>query len=296
MIDDDGSWFYDGSRKTNGNAPERGKTMHITVLSDNNGTEALAGEWGLSILIEEKGLRFLLDAGSSDLCIKNARLLGLDLGSVDAAVLSHAHYDHADGFVPLLRAYPGLRVYVRGCAGANCYAVKEAGMEYIGVDPALTAELEDRLIRVEGDYPLAEGVWLIPHKCPDRERIGRREKMFLRRGDALVPDDFSHEQSLVFETEKGLVVFNSCSHAGAAEIVGEVCRTFPGQRVYAYIGGFHLYRKTPEEVREFARGLEAAGVKKLCTGHCTGEAAFAILKERLGESITQFRTGLEMDI
>ena len=33
--------------------------MHITVLSDNNGTEALAGEWGLSILIEHGTLRIL---------------------------------------------------------------------------------------------------------------------------------------------------------------------------------------------------------------------------------------------
>ena len=82
--------------------------MHITVLSDNNGTEALAGEWGLSILIEHGGLRILLDAGSSDLALKNAAALGKDLQNLDFAVLSHAHYDHADGFVPLLREYPAL--------------------------------------------------------------------------------------------------------------------------------------------------------------------------------------------
>ena len=270
--------------------------MHFTVLTDTNPSGALAGEWGLSILIEERGLCILLDAGSSDLFWKNARLLGLDPGSADMAVLSHAHYDHANGFVPLLRAYPKLRLYVRGCVGADCCAVKEQGLEYIGVDPALTEELEDRLVRVEGDYALAEGVWLIPHKGPEREKLGLREKMFLRRGGELVPDDFSHEQSLVFETARGLIVFNSCSHAGAAEIAEEVRRTFPGQRVYAYIGGFHLYKKTPEEVRAFAARLEAAGVEKICTGHCTGDAAYAILKERLGERITQFRTGLEMEL
>lgn len=74
------------------------------------------------------------------------------------------------------------------------------------------------------------------------------------------PDDFSHEQSLVFDTEKGLCIFNSCSHTGAADIIEEVCKAFPGRRVYAYVGGFHLFRKPPEEVDPFAARLKALGL------------------------------------
>ncbi len=270
--------------------------MHITVLSDNNGTELLPGEWGLSILIEYRGLRILLDAGASDLFMKNAAALGKDLKTLDFAVLSHAHYDHADGFVPLLRENPALRVFVRSCTEANCYAEKENGMEYIGVAPALLEEFEDRLVRVDGDYRLAEGVWLIPHKGRHRAKIGAREHMYFKNCCTLHPDAFSHEQSLVFETERGLCIFNSCSHAGASEIIGEVCETFPGRPVYAYVGGFHLHKKTPEEVARFAERLETAGVERILTGHCTGDEAFAILAERLGGHITQFRTGLETDI
>ncbi len=270
--------------------------MNITILSDNNGTERLSGEWGLSTWIESAGLRILLDAGASGLLLQNARLLGKDLHCLDFAVLSHAHYDHADGFVPLLRENPELRVFVRRCTGADCYAIKESGMEYIGIAPALLEEFEDRLVRVDGDRQIAEGVWLIGHKKPDRSRIGIRERMFVKSGETLIPDDFSHEQSLVFQTEKGLCIFNSCSHAGAAEILREVRQAFPGERVYAYIGGFHLYRKTPEEVREFARRLKADGAEKICTGHCTGEEAYAILKQQLGERISQFHVGLEMEI
>ena len=132
--------------------------MHITVLSDNNGTESLAGEWGLSILIEHGSLRILLDAGSSDLFLKNAAALGKDLQNLDFAVLSHAHYDHADGFVPLLRENPALKVYVRQSVLNDCYAQKENGMEYIGVAPALIDEFERRLVRVDGDCEIAEGV------------------------------------------------------------------------------------------------------------------------------------------
>ena len=270
--------------------------MHITVLSDNNGTQQLPGEWGLSILIEYGALRILLDAGSSGLFLKNAEALGKRLNDLDFAVLSHAHYDHADGFVSLLRENTGLKIHVRSCVMNDCYAQKENGLEYIGVAPALLDGFGDRLVRVDGDHRLAEGVWLIPHKAPDRSTIGARERMFIKSCSILMPDDFSHEQSLVFETEKGLCIFNSCSHAGASEIIGEVCDTFPGQTVYAYVGGFHLYKRTPEEVEAFAERLENCGVERILTGHCTGDEAFAILKARLGERITQFRVGLETDI
>ena len=285
-----------GSREKQRNFSGRNKAMNFTVLSDNNGTEQLTGEWGLSILIDFDGLNILLDAGASGLFLKNARLLGKDLRRIDIAVLSHAHYDHADGFVQLLRENPELKVYIRRCAEASCYALKESGLEYIGVAPALVNDFEDRLTRVDGDCQIAENIWLIPHKCQGRTEIGIRERMFVRAGEELIPDDFSHEQSLVFQTKKGLCIFNSCSHAGASEIIEEIRQTFPGERVYAYIGGFHLYRKTEEEVRRFAERLKAENVEKICTGHCTGDAACAILKEQLGERITQFHVGLEMEL
>ena len=62
------------------------------------------------------------------------------------------------------------------------------------------------------------------------------------------------------------------------------------------MGGFHLYRKPPEEVAVFADRLETCGAEKILTGHCTGDEAFAILKARLGDRITRFRVGLEMDV
>ena len=71
--------------------------LEMTVLIDNVAEEPLAGEWGLSILIIADGRKILLDTGSSGLFARNADYLGIDLGSVDIGVLSHAHYDHADG-------------------------------------------------------------------------------------------------------------------------------------------------------------------------------------------------------
>ena len=71
--------------------------MKIKVLMDNISSGELAGEWGLSILIEYEGKKILLDTGASGAFAENAEKMGIDLAEVDFAVLSHAHYDHADG-------------------------------------------------------------------------------------------------------------------------------------------------------------------------------------------------------
>lgn len=71
--------------------------MRITVLSDNLPARGLEAEWGLSLYLEYQGHALLLDTGASDLFARNAEALGLDLGAVAFGVLSHAHWDHANG-------------------------------------------------------------------------------------------------------------------------------------------------------------------------------------------------------
>jgi len=111
-----------------------------------------------------------------------------------------------------------------------------------------------------------------------------------------VADDFGHEQSLIFEKEDGVVVFNSCSHAGADNIIKEVMQVYPGRRIKAMIGGFHLFNKTDDYVRAFASRLAATGVESIYTGHCTGDRALVILREELGDMVHSFKTGLVFEI
>ena len=111
----------------------------------------------------------------------------------------------------------------------------------------------------------------------------------------MLPDDFAHEQSLVFETPKGLVVFNSCSHGGADTIIKEVAATFADRRIIALIGGFHLFMTPEKEVRALAERIRATGIERVYTGHCTGTKAFQILKEELGDQVEQLSTGLVME-
>ena len=72
--------------------------MKITVLIENRASGELCCEHGLSIYIEHYGKNYLLDTGASNTFMKNARKMQISLADVDAAFLSHAHYDHSGGY------------------------------------------------------------------------------------------------------------------------------------------------------------------------------------------------------
>ena len=109
-------------------------------------------------------------------------------------------------------------------------------------------------------------------------------------------DCFDHEQSLVLDTEKGLVIFNSCSHGGADHIIREIGEVFPGKKIFALIGGFHLYLSPEREVLRLAEEIKATGIEEIYTGHCTGEKAFDVLHQVLGDKAHQIYTGMEIEI
>lgn len=269
--------------------------MKATVLVDNIAANGLAGEWGLSIYIEYDDKRILLDTGASDLFLKNAGEMGLSIKDVDYAVLSHAHYDHSYGMKAFFANNEKAKFYLQEGTAENCYFKKWIFHKYIGLPRNILTDNQDRMVYASGDYELCKGVYLIPHKTQRLEQLGKREKMYQKRPDGWYPDNFSHEQSLVLETDNGLVIFNSCSHGGAANIIHEVAETFRNQKVYGLIGGFHLYNKSEGEIRALAGKIKETGIAYVCTGHCTKDKAYSILKEELGDILHQLHVGLVME-
>lgn len=267
-------------------------SVSATVLIDNIAQPPLLSEWGLSVLIKYNGRTILLDTGKSGQFAENAAMLGRSLSEVDAGVLSHAHYDHADGMPDFFRINPTAQFYLRDGTEENCYSGEGEDRHYIGIKQGTLSEYRSRIAFAAGDVQLFEGAWLIPHKR-DMEQAGRRAHMYLLNGGVWDIDRFAHEQSLVLETEKGLVIFNSCCHGGADVIIEEICSTF-GREVYALVGGLHLFRSTEEEMSQMAERLAATAVQRIITGHCTGDIGFEILKKRLGDRVEQMYSGMEM--
>ena len=271
-----------------------------TASSDADGqsrTRKLFGEWGLSVYVEFEGKRYLLDTGASHLFAKNAGVMGVDLSKVDIGILSHAHYDHANGMARFFALNKTAPFYLRKGVAENCYhAHKLFGRltyhEYIGIHKGWLKRFADRIRYAEGDMQIAPNVYLVPHKTAGLESIGERAHLSVKENGTYRYDSFDHEQSLVFDTPQGLFIMNSCSHAGADNIVKEIEATFPGKRIYAMLGGFHLFRYRDEVVRAFAERLRELDVQKIYTGHCTGNRAYEILRGVLGDRVQQMRCGM----
>ena len=269
--------------------------MRITVLTDNTPHGELRGEWGLSLYIEYAGGTLLMDAGASGLFRENAEKLSLPLDRVDAAVLSHAHYDHGNGLREFLRVNQKAKLYVRRACGEDCYSGRGSFLpHYIGLSKGLLSACGERLVRVDGKREILPGAYLLPHTEEGLSRIGRAEKLYRRKGLLLRPDGFEHEQSLILDGPEGLVILNSCCHGGADRVVREALDAFPGKKPRAIIGGFHLFNQPDEAVAAFGKRLKETGVKAVYTGHCTGDRAMAILRDILGGRLHALHAGLEI--
>ena len=284
--------------------------MRATVLVDNEAQGLCESEWGLSILIEHREHATLLDAGTSGLFAENARKLGVDLATVNVAALSHAHYDHSDGFDAFFQVNDAAKLFVAASARENCYDIEDGKLCYIGVSRGLFARHAHRIEYVNRPAEIAPGVWVLPHTTPNLAEKGAKAGMFTTEERTperpvaenpdpatLRPDDFSHEQSIVVKLDEGLAVFSSCSHCGPDVVMAEVHQFMPNQPIRALIGGFHLYDTPDEEVRALAGRIKNEGVELAYTGHCTGERAFKILQEELGESVIKAtKSGLRIEL
>ena len=294
--------------------------MRATVLVDNEAQGLCESEWGLSILIEHREHATLLDAGASGLFVENARKLGVDLAAVNVAALSHAHYDHSDGFDAFFQVNDAAKLFVAASARENCYDTEDGKLCYIGVSRGLFARHAHRIEYVSRPTEIAPDVWALPHTTPNLAEKGAKAGMFTTEECApekpvakkpttdepldespdpatLRPDDFSHEQSIVVKLDEGLAVFSSCSHCGPDVVMAEVHQFMPDQPIRALIGGFHLYDTPDEEVRALAGRMKNEGIELAYTGHCTGERAFKILQEELGEDVIKAtKSGLRIEL
>ncbi|MCC8075958.1 MAG: MBL fold metallo-hydrolase [Clostridiales bacterium] len=278
-------------------------SVTVTVLVENTTNSTLRCEHGLSLLMEWRGRRILLDAGQTGLFLENTDALGLSLTELDACVLSHGHYDHAGGFGALLRQDPAARVYAQKLVFEPHLSGSGGKIHDIGVPPAV-AEQRERFLLIEGMTEILSGVYLVPHNTANLAQLGAKGKLYRQAGGELLPDDFSHEQSLVLDTARGLVLFNSCSHGGAANILREA-REALGKPVYAYIGGLHLkgHRNgrevcalPPAEMDELCGAFLRENVRHIYTGHCTGAPGLELLRQGLGERAHTLTTGLRFTV
>ncbi len=94
----------------------------LTVIVDNIASNELEGEWGLCMLALFRKKSILIDTGASDLFAANLEKLGYDIVDIDHAVLSHAHYDHANGMPLFFEKNSKAVFYVTDTTQPNCWS------------------------------------------------------------------------------------------------------------------------------------------------------------------------------
>lgn len=276
--------------------------MRITVLVENTGPSELKIEHGLSLYIEFNDKKYLLDAGPSDSFFKNAHALSIDLGRVDKAVLSHGHYDHGDGFMVFLNQYKDKVVYGAKNIFDDYYSGSGGSVHYIGLSSKLK-QMKNRFNTISMDTKIDEKIYLILDDVSNTKEIGVQKKLYKKVDDVLQPDNFDHELSLVFDTPKGLVICNSCSHAGLESIVDNIKKRL-NKPVYAYVGGLHMKSTknhietssfTEEQIQNLCIFIEK-NIQYVLTGHCTGNVSYDLLKKYLKDRIDFLTTGKTIEI
>ena len=281
--------------------------MRITTLVENRPSPddpQLVAEWGLSLCVDIGGRRLLVDLGASDAFARNAAHLGIDVASIDAAILSHHHYDHGGGLRRFLELNDHAPVYL-GTAPAGDPTVKLLGFirRYVGLDKALLASHAHRFRFVRVRTEVLPGVVVLPGIGGRHARPSGNRSLFLRHGNALAPDDFRHEVVVALRERDAMVVLTGCSHSGLVNMVERVSAEFPGVPVKTVVGGFHLaalppFRGMAESERfvtDMGQSVLDHGVETTYTGHCTGNKAFDVLHGVMGNRVREIHTGSRIE-
>lgn len=280
--------------------------MKIITLIENvqDESKTLKHEHGLSLYIETNNAKLIFDTGQSGGFVDNARMLGVDLQAVDRVVVSHGHYDHGGGLSSFFKINSRAVAYMKAETRKAFFARAAFMKKPAGIDPGVFSDYADRIRFVDRLTEIAPGVFLIT-RIPQRYPTPRgNRRLFVKNGKRLEHDSFDHELILVIREDNTLVVFTGCAHNGVGNMIESVREHFPGEKIGAVLGGFHLKRASRidwfgasrREVDDLSRRLGESGIDRRYTGHCTGLPAFARLKNALGDKIHYLKTGTVLQI
>lgn len=104
------------------------------------------------------------------------------------------------------------------------------------------------------------------------------------------------EQSLLINTEKGLVIVTGCSHPGIVNIIKKVKEIFPKENIYLVLGGFHLFGASDTELKGIISDFKKLGVQKAGPCHCSGDRTRELFKQEYGDDFIENGVGRIIEI
>jgi 7,8-dihydropterin-6-yl-methyl-4-(beta-D-ribofuranosyl)aminobenzene 5'-phosphate synthase len=260
--------------------------MKLTVLTENCAGSGFLAEHGLSYLIEHDGEKILFDAGHTDVFLRNAETLGVDIQKeVKTVVLSHGHWDHGDGLQyiknKVLITHPGVFIKRSRQKDNSSIGLKLSQKEF---------EEKFTLILAKNPYFISDNIIFLG-EIPRQNDFESKETSF---SGELGKSDFVNDDSaiVVIDTD-GLVVITGCSHAGICNIIEYACKVTGIEKVKTVIGGFHL-KHNDLQTQQTIKFLEKKQITKIHPSHCTQYSAMVAFSEAF--KIEQVKTGMVFDL
>ena len=267
----------------------------VTVLYDAFGSaENLKKDWGFSVLVEYSGKKILFDTGNNaEIFADNVKAMRVDLRDLDFVVISHRHGDHTSGLNYLLKVNPKVKIYAPaelfGVFGSTLpkgfYKTVDTlpnSMRYFNGTEAEAFSSgspwpEGNFVYVDKPTEVAPGIFLVPTISNVKGTLELREL------------------TLAINTPLGLVLVVGCSHPGVEEILSAATAVNP--HVHMLLGGLHLVKTPDAEIERLVNAMhDQWKIDRIAPGHCTGEPAFAKLRQVFGESYLYAGLGSRVDI
>jgi len=223
--------------------------VSVTTVFDNYAVgPELATQWGFAAVVVTPAANILFDTGSDGrTLLSNMAKLNIRPKDIHKVVLSHVHLDHLGGLEEFLKANGDVEVYIPASfPDLVRQSITSAGAQYRDISGALQID----------------------------ERISTTGEMGAR----------PIEQSLIIETDEGLVVLTGCAHPGIVNVVRRAKEVVPNRPVALVMGGFHLGSASDNELDRLIQDFRRLGVKKVVPSHCSGEHARARLQTEYKEN------------
>ncbi len=258
-------------------------TAQITVLYDAFGkTSAMKKDWGFSAYIEYGGKRILFDTGNNaEIFAHNVAARGVDLANLDFAIVSHRHGDHTSGLSHLLKVNPAVTIYAPqenfGVFGAALPGTFYRRNESLAPEMRYFDGKPPETLRFGSPWPAGNFTWVTK-----TTEIAPGFHLILLNG-TWGADLEVKEIALAIDTPDGIVLIVGCSHPTIEKIV-ETAKSTTNRPIHLVLGGTHLLPANDDQIRTIAASLrDNFNVRFIAPAHCTGEPAFAILKESFGD-------------
>ncbi len=238
-------------------------------------------EQGLSIIIEmDNGQRVLFDTGSSEeVFLHNLKLVGLEPKDFNAVVISHGHYDHVGGLVPLIEAGVPIFAHPKTFIGKRFSTAGETKTDISVPQRIIDALAKAKLNLSTQSVEVVPGIRTsgeISHSNDFEQTLN-----FIRDDEGRMLEDNIHDELAIYiTTKRGLVIISGCSHAGIVNIVTQAKKQTPGARVQMVIGGLHMMGASQDRIRKTMEMLKNLSVDRIAPLHCTGFEAMKMISDR----------------